>query len=81
MVGRGVVLTLLHRHDIRVIIASGMYIRSRWRVSRAMRLELLCVLHLCYWRWSTKLLLEEMEHRVQEYTVAQPLARAERSGK
>ena len=39
----GFVLTLLHRHDIRVIIASGMYIRSRWRVSRAMRLELLCV--------------------------------------
>ena len=72
----GVVLTLLHRHDIRVIIASGMYIRKCWGPTRVMRLELLCVLHLCYWRWSTKLLLEEMEHRVQEYTVAQPLARA-----
>ena len=80
----GFVLTLLHRHDIRVGIASGMYIRTRWGVSRVLRLELLCVLHLCYWRWSTKLLLEEMEHRVQEYSVAEPLARAkygERSGK
>ena len=73
----GVVLTLLHRHDIRVIIASGMYIRKCWGVSRVLRLELLCVLHLCYWIWLTKLLLEEMEHRLQEYSVAQPLARAE----
>ena len=73
----GFVLTLLHRHDIRVIIASGMYIRKCWGVSRVMRLELLCVLHLCYWRWSTKLLLEEMEHRVPEYSLAEPLARAE----
>ena len=72
----GFVLTLLHRHDIRVIIASGMYIRKCWGVSRVMRLEILCVLHLCYWRWSTKLLLEEMEHRLQEYWVAQPLVRA-----
>ena len=73
----GVVLTLLHRHDIRVIIASGMYIRKCWGPTRVMRLELLCVLHLCYWRWSTKLLLEAMEHRVHEYSVAQPLARAQ----
>ena len=75
--GTGVVLTLLHRHDIRVGIASAMYIRSHWCVSRSLRLELLCVLHLCYWRWSTKMLLEEMEHRVEEYARAQPLARAQ----
>ena len=73
----GFILTLLHRHDIRVGIASAMYIRSHWCVSRALRLELLCVLHLCYWRWSTKMLLEAMEQRVEEYSQAQPLARAQ----
>ena len=37
----------------------------------------MCVLHLCYWRWSTKLVLQAMEHRVREYSEAQPLARAQ----
>ena len=73
----GFILTLLHRHDIRVGIASAMYIRSHWCVSCALRLELLCVLHLCYWRWPTKMLLEAMEQRVEEYSLAQPLARAQ----
>ena len=71
----GFILHLLHRHDIRVGIASGMYIRSHWCVPVALRLELLCVLHLCYWRWSTKVLLQEMEQRIDEYAAAQPLAR------
>ena len=73
----GFILTLLHRHDIRVGIASSMYIRSRWSVSLALRLEVLCVLHLCYWRWSTKRLLEAMEPRMEEYSRAQPLARGQ----
>ena len=71
----GCILTLLHRHDVRVGIATGMYIRRHWSVSASLRLEILCVLHLCYWRWSTKMLLEEMEQRVDEYAVVQPLAR------
>ena len=34
------------------------------------------MLHLCYWRWSTKMLLETLEPRVEEFAAAQPLARA-----
>ena len=69
------IFTLLHRHDIRVGIACAMHIRSHWCVSTSLRLEILCVLHLCYWRWSTKILLEEMGKRVDAYAAAQPLAR------
>ena len=72
----GFILRLSHRHDIRVGIASGMYIRQHWPVTSPLRLEILCVLHLCYWRWSTKLLLETLEPRVDEFAAAQPLARA-----
>ena len=76
-VGGGFILSSLHRHDIRVGIASGMYIRQQWPIVAApLRLEILCVLSLSNWRWTTKKLLELLEPRVLEYARSQPLARA-----
>ena len=77
-VGGGFILSSLHRHDIRVGIASGMYIRQQWPIVAApLRLEILCVLSLSNWRWTTKKLLELLEPRVLEYARSQPLARAQ----
>ena len=77
-VGGGFILSSLHRHDIRVGIASGMYIRQQWpMIATPLRLEILCVLSLCGWRWTTKKLLELLEPRVLEYARSQPLARAQ----
>ena len=42
----------------------------------ALRIELLAILHLRYWRWSTMAFLREVAARLAEYTQAQPLARA-----
>ena len=72
----GFILTLSHRHDIRVGIASGMYLRALVTDVR-LRLEILCVLHLCYWRWSTRLLLQALCARIEDYVVMQPMARVE----
>ena len=72
----GFILTLSHRHDIRVGIASGMYLRELVTDVR-LRLEILCVLHLCYWRWSTRLLLQALCARIEDYVVMQPMARVE----
>ena len=76
-VGGGFILSSLHRHDIRVGIASGMYIRQHWPIAAPLRLEILCVLSLSGWRWTTKKLLELLEPRVLEYARSQPLARAQ----
>ena len=51
MVG-GFASTLLHRHDIRVGIASGMFLKPVVPET-AVRLELLMVLYPCYWKWSS----------------------------
>ena len=48
-VAGGFALTLLHRHDIRVGIASGMYLQHFVREA-AKRIEFfLSVVYLCYW--------------------------------
>ena len=72
----GYIFRLSDRHDIRVGIASGMYLKGRVP-DRALRIELLAVLHLCYWRWSTKAFLLAVAPRLAEYTRVQPLARAD----
>ena len=71
----GHILRLSDRHDIRVGIASGMYLKGHVP-DVALRIELLAVLHLCYWRWSTRAVLLVVAPRLAEYTLAQPLARA-----
>ena len=53
-------LTLLHRHDIRVGIASGMFLK-RVVPDTAKRLELLMCLRTCYWKWSTAAVLRHLE--------------------
>ena len=74
-VGGSFVFSLQHRHDIRVGIASGMYLRPLVP-DRAKRLELLAVLYPCYWRWSTKLMLEPIVVDLGGYVVADALGRA-----
>ena len=75
-VAGGFVLTLLHRHDIRVGIASGMFLRH-FVSDTARRLELLAVLYPCYWRWSTRLVLGAMAPRMDELVLADSNRRAD----
>ena len=62
----GFALTLRHRHDIRVGIASGMFLKAMIQ-DVPTRLEILAVLYLCRWRWPTKVLLETVAARMGEY--------------
>ena len=68
--------SLQHQHDIRVAIASGMYLKPLIS-DRAKRLELLAVLYPCYWRWSTKLMLEPIILHLDQYLFADALGRSE----
>ena len=58
-VAGGRALTLAHRHDIRVARAAAQILKQIVS-DRASRLELLIMLYPCYWRWSTKQVLEVM---------------------
>ena len=73
----GFALTLEHRHDIRVGVASGEYLKRTGCVSTAARLELLAVLYLCYWRWSTSSLLGHLEAEMPRFERADSAGRAE----
>ena len=53
-----------------------MYLKPRI-LDRAKRLELLAVLHPCYWRWSTKLLLEPIVADLVHYLSADAPGRSE----
>ena len=64
----GSALTLLHRHDIRVGIASGMFLKS-CVLDRSRRIEMLTMLYLAYWRWSTRDLVIAMHEHREELTV------------
>ena len=55
----GFASTLLHRHDIRVGIASGMFLKPIVPET-AKRLELLMALYPCYWKWSTAAVLRHL---------------------
>ena len=72
----GYIVSLLHRHDIRVGIASGMYLKQIIP-DRALRLELLTVLYLCYWRWPTSKLLARVASASGEFLRAGPKGRAD----
>ena len=55
-VAGGFAFSLQHRHDIRTGIASGMYLKH-FVCDASIRMEILAVLYLCYWRWSTRSVL------------------------
>ena len=61
----GFASTLMHRHDIRVGIASGMFLK-RVVPEAAKRLELLMSLYPCYWKWSTAAVLRYLTPRMDE---------------
>ena len=46
----GLAASLLHRHDVRVGVAAGMFLRERI-TDTSLRLEVLCLVFLCYRKW------------------------------
>ena len=73
----GSALALLHRHDIRVGIASGMFLKT-FVPDRSRRIEMLTMLYLAYRRWSTRALVIAMHEHREELTA--PGADAAASG-
>ncbi len=69
------VASLSHRHDVRMGIASGMLLRGRI-ASAAVRLEVLCVAYLCYWKWRAAGFLQRLLHREDEFLRADAQGRA-----
>ena len=63
----GSALTLLHRHDIRVGIAPGMFLKT-FVSDRSRRIEMLTMLYPAYWRWSTRDLVIAMHEHREELT-------------
>ena len=61
----GCVASLRHRHDVRMGIASGMHLREHI-ASATLRLEVLCVLFLCYWKWPAACILKKLMRHVEE---------------
>ena len=75
-VAGGFILTLLHRHDIRVAIASGMFLKQ-FVIITARRLEILFFIAPCYWKWSTSHVLSSIVAQYGKYCTADPVARAD----
>ena len=71
----GFACTLLHRHDIRVGIASGMFLKLVVPEA-ATRLELLMALYPCYWKWSTAEVLRHLTSRMDKLLGASAKERA-----
>ena len=71
----GFACTLLHRHDIRVGIASGMFLKVAVP-DTAKRLELLMALYPCYWKWSTAAVLRHLVTHMGELLGAEAEGRA-----
>ena len=71
----GFASTLLHRHDIRVGIASGMFLKLVVPET-AKRLELLTCLYPCYWKWSTAAVLRHLTPLMDELLSAEAGGRA-----
>jgi hypothetical protein len=71
----GFASALLHRHDIRVAIASGMFLKVVVP-DTAKRLELLMALYPCYWKWSTAAVLRHLILHMGELLGAEAEGRA-----
>lgn len=67
---------MLHRHDVRVAIASGMFLRQLG-VDDAKRLEILFFIAPVYWTWSTSHLLRSIVARYGEWSSGDSVARAD----
>ena len=63
------IFSLQHRHDIRVGIASGMFLKDLVS-DRTTRLCLLAIVHPCYWRWSTSMVLDFLAVHIKELSHA-----------
>ena len=72
----GVVASLRHRHDVRAGIAASMYLRSALPEAK-LRIEVLCVVYLCYWKWSARAFLNALVTRLGELRAADSPRRAE----
>ena len=72
----GYILTLQHRHDVRVGIASGMFLKETLK-DAVSRMFMLLMIFPCYWKWSTKVLLEGLVASKDDVLGPQPLARKE----
>ena len=68
--------SLRHRHDVRMGIASGMFLKEHI-ASAATRIEILCVVYICYWKWSAKAFLDGLMKRIAEMESAGASRRAE----
>ena len=67
---------MAHRHDIRVGKAAGMVLKGLVP-DTAKRLELLAMLYPCYWRWSTKKVLEVMVANIDQLLASDSQQRAQ----
>ena len=71
----GFASTLLHRHDIRAGIASGMFLKLVVPET-VKRLEILTSLYPCYWKWSTAAVLRRLTSHMDELLGAEAEGRA-----
>ena len=69
-------LLLRQRHDMRIAIAAGQYLRQVGLLEVARRVEVLAVLFLVYWKWPTASLLRNLLHPQPLARNSQPLARS-----
>ena len=70
--------SLLHRHDVRTGIAAGMVLREHFATaSGALRVEILCVVFVCYWKWApARILNYVLRHQGELLAAADARGRA-----
>ncbi|CAK0884990.1 unnamed protein product [Prorocentrum cordatum] len=60
----GCVASLCHRRDVRMGIAAGILLREHFAACGALRVEVLCVVFICYWKWApARILHYVLRHR------------------
>ena len=71
----GLAASLSHRHDVRVGIASGMFLRERI-TDVSLRLEVLCLPFLCYWKWPSASILKSVASNLESLLASDATGRA-----
>ena len=70
--------SLLHRHDVRTGVAAGMVLREDFAAaSGALRVEILCVVFVCYWKWAPARILNYVLRHKDELLAADARGRAD----
>ena len=70
--------SLLHRHDVRTGVAAGMVLREHFAAaSGALRVEILCVVFVCYWKWAPARILNYVLRHKDELLAAEARGRAD----